>query len=78
MNDRIKLLAQQAQINMVSEARLEEFARLIVLAVLADIESAPSQHCAYTTYDLSVVTCARQKIQAHVAAAWEIKRGILA
>jgi hypothetical protein len=57
MDEKIGELALQAKIQMCSEARLQEFAELIIKECIIRVKNAP-KHCAYTTYDLSMVDCA--------------------
>jgi len=40
----------------------EKFAELLLREAIDIIEKAPTQHCAYTTYDKTVVDCTVQKI----------------
>ena len=56
MQKRLTELATQAKIGMVSEPRLEEFAKLIIEELANAVEETGKQ-CAYTSYDLGVVDC---------------------
>jgi len=60
MNEKIKELAEQAKIQMCSDARLQEFAELIVNKCI-DIVDTHNTKCAYTTYDQSIIECARMR-----------------
>lgn len=79
MNERTKQLAIIAQLeHCVSHARLQEFADLIISDVISEIESANTQHCALTNYDLGVVSCTKSKITNHLLSTFGyIKPGIL-
>jgi hypothetical protein len=78
MNERMKQLAVKAQLeHCVSHARLQEFADLIISDVISEIESANTQHCALTTYDLGVVSCVESKITNHLLSTFGyIKPGV--
>jgi len=56
-----------------SGEELDKFAELVIKSVLEDIADAPSQHCAYTTYDLNVVNCTKAKIAEHIKTKYNIK-----
>ena len=56
MNEKIKELAVEAKIQMVSEPRLQEFAGLIIQECITAVQNTP-KHCAYTTFQESIVDC---------------------
>jgi hypothetical protein len=53
MNEKLKELAVEAKIQMVSEPRLENFAELIIAECISAIEEA-SRSATYTTFDKGV------------------------
>jgi len=53
---------------------LEKFAELILRDAIAVIEATPTQHCAYTTYDKTVVDCTVQKIIASLHSKFELTK----
>ena len=73
INEKIKQLAVQAKIQMVSEPRLQEFADLIVLACIDAVKNT-GQQCALTTYDLNMVTCTIQKSVEALEQTFNIKK----
>ena len=63
MREKIKEIAVQAKIQMVSEPRLENFAELIIAECITAIEES-SKSATYTTYDKGVAdTIAARAIQ---------------
>jgi CTP:phosphocholine cytidylyltransferase-like protein len=69
MNERIKQLAIEAGyekdmfgIGHWDMSECKKFAELLLREAIDIIEKAPTQHCAYTTYDKTVVDCTVQKI----------------
>ena len=61
MNERIeKLIVECYSPYAIFEQ--EKFAELLLREAIDVIEAAPTQHCAYTTYDKSIVDCTVQKI----------------
>ena len=69
MNERIKELAIEAGyekdmfgIGHWDMSECKKFAELLLREAIDIIEKAPTQHCAYTTYDKTVVDCTVQKI----------------
>jgi hypothetical protein len=58
MNEKIKELAEQAKIEMCSDAQLHEFAKLVVNQCINIVETHNTK-CAFTTYDQSMIDCAR-------------------
>ena len=70
MQKRLAELAIQAKIGTISESQLQEYAMLIVEECINVLKTEYSvKHCAYTTYDLSMVQCtigkAEQAIRNH-------------
>jgi hypothetical protein len=60
----------------VSSDKLEQLVQDTILECLNQIEEANSQHCAYTTFDLGTVNCAKEKIVNHVKEHFGVKTGI--
>jgi hypothetical protein len=64
MNDRIRELAVQARIQMVSEPRLQEFSELIVRDILQIINDTVNyNNCVYTTYDKNIADCTAHSLR---------------
>jgi hypothetical protein len=58
MQNRLKEIATQAKIGMISEPRLQEFADLLIEECINVLKTENSvKHCAYTTYQLGIVEC---------------------
>jgi hypothetical protein len=75
MNERLKKLAEQAQVeHCVSHVRLQEFADLIIKDVIDEIANAQTQHCAFTTYDLGITSCTEAKITNHLLRTFNLKQ----
>ena len=72
MNERIKQLALECY-NPYSNFDHEKFAELLILECIDLVETTP-QHCAYTTYDLSIVECTIQKSSERLHEHFGIKR----
>lgn len=51
MNEKLKELAVEAKIQMVSEPRLDNFAELIIAACISAIEEGDFRDMIYTTHD---------------------------
>ena len=63
MNERIKELAVDAKIQMVSEPRLQEFADLIIQDCLQIIGNSVNYNkCMYTTYDKNIADCTSSEL----------------
>jgi leucyl aminopeptidase (aminopeptidase T) len=64
MQKRLTELATQAKIGMVSEPRLQQYADLIIEECINVLKTENSvKHCAYTTYQLSIVECTVEKAE---------------
>lgn len=81
MNKRFRLLAEQAGytkdmfgVGHWDMPECKKFAELLLREAIDIIESAPTQHCAYTTYDKTVVDCTVQKIIASLHSEFELKK----
>ena len=58
MQKRLTELATQAKVGTISETQLQEYAMLIIEECINVLKTEYSvKHCAYTTYDLSMVEC---------------------
>ena len=58
MQKRLRELAIQANIGMVSESRLQEYATLIMEECINVLKTENNvKHCAYTTFQLGIVEC---------------------
>ena len=74
MNERIKQLKLQAGIqDNPDQEGLDLFAETLILECIDLVETTP-QHCAYTTYDLSIVECTIQKSSERLHEHFGIKR----
>ena len=73
MNERIKKLIVECY-SPYAHFEQEKFAELLLREAIDVIASAPTQHCAYTTYDKSVVDCAVQKIIAALHSEFNLKK----
>jgi hypothetical protein len=79
MNERIKLLAEQAgiyELNLSDETEywiMEKFAELLLLECIELVETTP-RHCAFTTYDLGTVECTIQKTSERLHEHFGLKR----
>ena len=80
MNENIKTLVDSVGTDSsgkwVSAEKLETFAEDVILECVKQIDIANSQHCAYTTHDLGTVNCAKEKIQSHIIAHFNVKKPI--
>jgi CTP:phosphocholine cytidylyltransferase-like protein len=81
MNERIKELAIEAGyekdmfgIGHWDMSECKKFAELLLREAIDIIEKAPTQHCAYTTYDKTVVDCTVQKIITALHSEFELKK----
>ena len=75
MNGRIRELAVQARIQMVSEPRLQEFSELIVRDILQTIDNAVNYNkCVYTTYDKTVADCTASTLREKIKSNFGITR----
>jgi hypothetical protein len=70
MNENVKALIDTVGTDIsgkwISAEKLETFAKDVIVECLKQIEIANSQHCAYTTFDLGIVNCAKEKITDHI------------
>jgi len=70
MNENVKTLIDTVGTDIsrkwISAEKLETFAKDVIVECLKQIEVANSQHCAYTTFDLGIVNCAKEKITDHI------------
>jgi hypothetical protein len=73
MNERIKKLIVECY-SPYAHFEQEKFAELLLREAIDIIEEAPTQHCAYTTYDKTVVDCTVQKIIASLHSEFELKK----
>ena len=77
MNENIKALVESVGSDIsgkwVSAEKIEQLVQDVLQECLVQIEVANSQHCAYTTFDQSVVDCAKEKITNHIKQHFEIK-----
>jgi len=81
VNERIRELAEQAGyttdmfgVGHWDMSECKKFAELLLREAIDIIEKAPTQHCAYTTYDKTVVDCAVQKIITALHSEFELKK----
>jgi hypothetical protein len=77
MNENVKALIDTVGTDIsgkwISAEKLETFAKDVIVECLKQIEVANSQHCAYTTFDLGIVNCAKEKITDHIKQHFEVK-----
>ena len=80
MNENIKALVDAVGTDIsgkwVSTDKLEHLVQDVLQECLVQIEVANSQHCAYTTFDLGIVNCAKEKIVNHVKEHFDVKAEI--
>jgi hypothetical protein len=73
VNERIKKLIIECY-SPYAQFEQEKFAELLLREAIDVIETAPTQHCVYTTYDKSIVDCAVQKIITALYSEFELKK----
>lgn len=77
MNKNIKALVDSVGSDIsgkwVSAEKIEQLVQDVLQECLVQIEVANSQHCAYTTFDLGIVNCAKEKITDHIKQHFEVK-----
>lgn len=77
MNNQVKNLAIQAGFSetygLQETERLNKLVELVVRECIDIIETAPTQHCAYTTHDKGTVDCAVGKAVAALHTHFELK-----
>lgn len=73
MNERIKKLIIECY-SPYANFEQEKFSELLLREAIDVIETAPTQHCAHTTYDKSIVDCAVQKIITALHSEFELKK----
>jgi hypothetical protein len=77
MNENIQSLVQNVGTDIsgkwIGIDKLAPFAKDVIIECLKQIEIANSQHCAYTTFDLGIVHCAKEKITNHLKEHFNIK-----
>jgi hypothetical protein len=61
MNEKIKEIAVQAKIQMVSEPRLTEFAELLIKECIDSVNETAVTELTFTTYDMSMVQGTKQR-----------------
>jgi len=72
MNEKIKKLIVECY-SPYAHFEQEKFAELLLREAINVIESAPTGHCAYTTYDKGVVDCTVQKIISALHSEFDLK-----
>lgn len=76
MKIQIKKLALEAGGSTYPEVggnNLSKFSDLLIKDVLDQINNAPTQHCALTTYDADITKCVVEKITKHIKAHYDIQ-----
>jgi len=77
MNENVKALIDTVGTDIsgkwISAEKLEKFSQDVILECLNQIEIANSKHCAYTSFDLGTVECAKEKIMSHITEHFDIK-----
>lgn len=77
MNENVKALVDAVGTDIsgkwVSAEKIEHLVQDVLQECLVQIEVANSQHCAYTTFDLGIVHCSKEKITNHIKEHFEVK-----
>jgi hypothetical protein len=77
MNENIKSLINKVETDVsgkwINISQLEKYSQDVILECLNQIEIANSKHCAYTSFDLGTVECAKEKIMSHITEHFDIK-----
>lgn len=77
MNENVKALVDAVGTDIsgkwISAEKIEQLVHDVLQECLIQIEVANSQHCAYTTFDLGIVNCVKEKITNHLKQHFEVK-----
>jgi len=73
MNEKIKEIAVQAKIQMVSEPRLTEFAELLIKECIDSVNETLVTELTYTTYDKSMIEGTKQRCVKSIKDKFNIK-----
>jgi hypothetical protein len=77
MNENIKSLINKVETDVsgkwINISQLDIFTEAVIIECLKQIEIANSRHCAYTTFDLGTVECAKEKIISHITEHFNVK-----